>query len=211
MAAVAIYSADPSRRHRLERLLRAEPTITLVGLADDRHSVARLLQRIPLDAMLVDAPPPDQLNQWVIQHRRTAFIAMVNDADTDAGLAALQAGACAILPRSAKRAEIVASLEAASNGLAALPRPMLEMLLDDRSHSSEPLRGGVAAGELLTARELDVLAAMADGASNKTIARRLGISFHTAKFHVAAIMAKLDADSRTEAVARAAHLGLVML
>ena len=48
-------------------------------------------------------------------------------------------------------------------------------------------------------------------ASNKVIARRLAISLHTATFHVAAILAKLDADSRTEAVARAAHLGLVML
>jgi DNA-binding CsgD family transcriptional regulator len=48
-------------------------------------------------------------------------------------------------------------------------------------------------------------------ASNKAIARRLGISFHTAKFHVAAILAKLDAASQTEAVAKAAQLGLVML
>ena len=63
----------------------------------------------------------------------------------------------------------------------------------------------------LTPREVEVLAAMADGASNKVIARRLGISFHTAKFHVASILAKLDADSRTEAVALAARLGLVML
>ena len=68
---------------------------------------------------------------------------------------------------------------------------------------SEPAR--------LTPRELQVLAAMADGASNKAIARRLGISFHTAKFHVAAILTKLDADSRTEAVAKAAQSGLVML
>jgi DNA-binding NarL/FixJ family response regulator len=60
----------------------------------------------------------------------------------------------------------------------------------------------------LTPRELEVLAAMADGISNKAIA---GISFHTAKFHVAAILAKLNAGSRTEAVARAAQLGLVML
>ena len=52
---------------------------------------------------------------------------------------------------------------------------------------------------------------MADGASNKAIARQMGISFHTAKFHVAAVLAKLDADSRTEAVTRAAQLGLVML
>jgi DNA-binding NarL/FixJ family response regulator len=63
----------------------------------------------------------------------------------------------------------------------------------------------------LTPRELDVIAAMADGASNKAIARRLGISFHTVKFHVASVLAKLDADTRTEAVAKAAQLGLVML
>ena len=64
---------------------------------------------------------------------------------------------------------------------------------------------------LLTTRELEVLAALADGASNKAIARRLGISYHTAKFYVAAILTKLNADSRTEAVTRAAQLGLVML
>ena len=63
----------------------------------------------------------------------------------------------------------------------------------------------------LTPREREVLAAMADGASNKVIARRLGISFHTAKFHVASILTKLDADTRTEALARAARMGLVML
>ena len=63
----------------------------------------------------------------------------------------------------------------------------------------------------LTPREREVLTAMADGASNKVIARRLGISFHTAKFHVASILTKLDADTRTEALARAARMGLVML
>jgi DNA-binding CsgD family transcriptional regulator len=66
-------------------------------------------------------------------------------------------------------------------------------------------------GVPLTPREREVLAALADGASNKMIARRLGISFHTAKFHVAALLAKLDVDSRTEAVAVAARQGLVML
>jgi DNA-binding NarL/FixJ family response regulator len=81
------------------------------------------------------------------------------------------------------------------------------------SGSGETERDGPPLAEpaRLTPRELEVLAAMADGASNKAIARRLGISFHTAKFHVAAILAKLDADSRTEAVAKAAQSGLVML
>jgi DNA-binding CsgD family transcriptional regulator len=64
---------------------------------------------------------------------------------------------------------------------------------------------------VLTARELEVLALLAEGASNKLIARRLGISTHTAKYHVASLMEKLDAVSRTDAVAHAARLGVLHL
>ena len=63
----------------------------------------------------------------------------------------------------------------------------------------------------LTPRELEVLALLAEGASNKLIARRLGISVHTAKFHVASIMAKLGAGSRTEAVTIGMRRGLVAI
>ena len=63
----------------------------------------------------------------------------------------------------------------------------------------------------LTPRERDVLLLMAEGASNKTIARRLGISVHTAKFHVGSLLEKLDATGRTDAVAHAARLGVIHL
>jgi DNA-binding CsgD family transcriptional regulator len=63
----------------------------------------------------------------------------------------------------------------------------------------------------LTPRELDVLALMAEGASNKAIAKRLGISVHTAKFHVGSILDKLDATGRTDAVAHAARRGVIEL
>ena len=63
----------------------------------------------------------------------------------------------------------------------------------------------------LTPRERDVLLLMAEGASNKTIARRLGISVHTAKFHVGSLLDKLDATGRTDAVAHAARLGVINL
>lgn len=63
----------------------------------------------------------------------------------------------------------------------------------------------------LTPRELDVLALMAEGASNKIIARQLGISVHTAKFHVGSILDKLDATGRTDAVAHAARRGVINL
>ncbi|ANW02450.1 response regulator transcription factor [Bradyrhizobium icense] len=63
----------------------------------------------------------------------------------------------------------------------------------------------------LTPRERDVLVLMAEGASNKAIARQLGISVHTAKFHVASLLAKLDATGRTDAVTHAARRGVINL
>ena len=67
-------------------------------------------------------------------------------------------------------------------------------------------------GEIpLSPRELEVLALLAEGASNKEIARRLGISVHTAKFHVGSLLDKLDAVGRTDAVAHAARLGVINL
>lgn len=72
--------------------------------------------------------------------------------------------------------------------------------------------GNVESGDVeLTPRELDVLALMAEGASNKAIARQLGISVHTAKFHVGSILDKLDATGRTDAVAHAARRGVIHL
>jgi DNA-binding CsgD family transcriptional regulator len=63
----------------------------------------------------------------------------------------------------------------------------------------------------LTPRELEVLVLLAEGASNKTIARRLGISVHTAKFHVGSLLDKLDAVGRTDAVTHAARRGVINL
>jgi DNA-binding CsgD family transcriptional regulator len=72
---------------------------------------------------------------------------------------------------------------------------------------SGPVEGDVS----LTPRELEVLTLLAAGLSNKAIARRLGISVHTAKFHVGALIDKLDAVGRTDAVAHAARRGVIQL
>lgn len=63
----------------------------------------------------------------------------------------------------------------------------------------------------LTPREHEVLSLLAEGASNKAIARRLGISVHTAKFHVGQLLDKLEASGRTDAVAHAARRGVIHL
>jgi DNA-binding CsgD family transcriptional regulator len=70
-----------------------------------------------------------------------------------------------------------------------------------------PVSGDIS----LTSRELEVLGLLAEGASNKVIAHRLGISVHTAKFHVRSLLDKLDAVGRTDAVAHAARLGVIHL
>ena len=211
MVAVAIYSTDPVLRRRLEQLLREDPSITIVGVADEPAAMLRLIEQNHVDAVLADEPPRGQLADCRTRHDQTAFVVLVDGADEEDTLDALHAGGRAILPRWAERDEIVVAIKAVTNGLSVFPSELLPTLLNGAPLVDELVDGNDAGRAQLTPRELEVLAAMADGASNKAIACRLGISFHTAKFHVAAILAKLDADSRTEAVTRAAQLGLVML
>ncbi len=75
----------------------------------------------------------------------------------------------------------------------------------------EPASGEKSVPPVLTPREIEVLRLIADGASNKIIAHRLGISDHTVKFHVASILSKLNAGSRTEAVTLGVRMGLIYL
>ena len=102
-----------------------------------------------------------------------------------------------VLPKDATPAQIVAAIEAVAAGL-------LVSHPDSAGASGSP-------GDALTARETEVLRMIADGAPNKNIAWKLGISEHTVKFHVSSIMAKLGAASRTEAVNLGARRGLITL
>jgi DNA-binding NarL/FixJ family response regulator len=97
---------------------------------------------------------------------------------------------------------MAAALAAAARGLAVLDPAVADGFI--RPPEDAPAEG-------LTAREGEVLALLAEGLSNKAIAARLGISEHTAKFHVNAILAKLGAESRAAAIVKAARLGLVAL
>jgi len=82
---------------------------------------------------------------------------------------------------------------------------------DVRMIDSEVKREVIDSEAALTPRETEVLILLAEGASNKVIARRLGISLHTVKFHVGQILDKLDASGRADAVAHAARLGVLHL
>jgi DNA-binding CsgD family transcriptional regulator len=119
---------------------------------------------------------------------------------------ALRQGVRAILPADAGAAEILAAIEAAAAGLATIdPRDLDALMASDGS----PVAAEMATP--LTARELEVLRMLAEGAANKTIAWKLEISEHTVKFHVAQILAKLNAGTRTEAVTLGIRKGLILV
>ena len=120
----------------------------------------------------------------------------------DAAAEALRAGARAVLARAASADAIAAALVAVARGLEVLDPAIAEGWI--RPPVDAPAEG-------LTAREAEVLGLLAEGLGNKAIAARLGISEHTAKFHVNAILAKLGAESRAAAIVKAARLGLVAL
>jgi len=119
------------------------------------------------------------------------------------GADALRAGARSILLRGAAADAVAGALVAAARGLSVLDPELAGAWLRPP--------GPAAAGEGLTPREREVLALLAEGLGNKGIAARLGVSDHTAKFHVNAILGKLGVDSRAEAIVHAARLGLVTL
>jgi len=114
---------------------------------------------------------------------------------------------CSVLPRGASSAQIAAAAEAARAGLVATPPAYAaDALRFERVGERRSVPPGFDA---LTPRERQVLVEMSHGLGNREIGGALGISAHTAKFHVAQIIAKLDAQSRAHAVAKALRAGLV--
>jgi DNA-binding NarL/FixJ family response regulator len=137
------------------------------------------------------------------QPGRAAPLVLLGDPGWSAELFRL--GVRAILPPDASAAEIVAAIEAAAAGMAVIDPAELEALL------GEPAVQPTAEPGPLTAREIEVLRMLAEGAANKTIAWQLKISEHTVKFHVAQILAKLHAGTRTEAVTIGIRKGLILV
>jgi DNA-binding NarL/FixJ family response regulator len=158
-----------------------------------------------------DGRSADVLIMGSADHAGDAGCVVVLVANTAQGTVALRLGATAVLPSDAGGPVLRAAVRAAALGLTTLPGELRQDLIGAAGHEIEEGSEATDAPPGLTTRELQVLQLLAEGASNKAIARRLGITPHTAKFHVAAIAAKLGASSRTDAVAKAMRLGLVMV
>jgi DNA-binding NarL/FixJ family response regulator len=157
--------------------------VAIVARDDERHAqLARLVADLGHE-IVSSADAQVVLCDGVSAPDRIPSVALGPSEDDHAGQ----------LPHDAGAAQIDAALRAVAVGLTVRHRyePAGFAELADR-----------LAADLLTPRELEVLAAISDGMSNKSVARKLGISLHTVKFHVESLLRKLGAHTRAEAVAR---------
>lgn len=185
-----------------------------IGLADmltaTGHTVVAEEDASDATVWILDVPSVATLDT-LAAHRYSdtprAAVVLSDDASQPAQLARAGLRGWAALGRDVDGDQLDLAVRAADAGLVLLDFPIAATSLAAPSPLSTP----PVASEALTARELQVLQLVAQGLPNKGIARRLGISENTAKFHVASLSSKLGASSRTEAVTLAARRGLILL
>ena len=212
MIRVFIVAASPLSRASLQSLLRAR-RVEVVGSGPNLESLWDQPPDVEVDIVLVDASG-EHSEEMIGSLRQSqlsseAAVVVLSDRFEPGRLAeALRAGARAILPGDMSPDQIVAGLEAAAAGLIVLHPVEVDAMFPAAEPASSPLSELI---EPLTPRESEVLQMLASGLANKEIATRLAISEHTVKFHVASILGKLGAASRTEAVTLGIRRGLVLL
>jgi DNA-binding NarL/FixJ family response regulator len=137
------------------------------------------------------------------------LLIVTEDPQPEFVFSALRSGVRGVLPADVEPTELGAAIEAVAEGLLVVHPHGAEALLSGANRLAES--SAQALPEPLTPREVEVLRLLALGVGNKEIAARLNISEHTVKFHVASLMGKLDAETRTEAVTTGLRLGLILL
>jgi NarL family two-component system response regulator YdfI len=207
-----IVTASPLVRAGLENILAGEG----VEIAGTFSSVELLADHIVdegADVILIDASG-DQFETVLgsieqLELTSEAAVVLLADHPPPGWFAlAVRAGIGAVLPTGAAPERLVAAMEAAAAGLVVMDRGHIDSTFPAATPASRPF---AELAEPLTPREREVLQMLASGLGNKEIATRLTISEHTVKFHVASILGKLGAASRTEAVALGIRHGLVLL
>jgi two-component system nitrate/nitrite response regulator NarL len=217
---ILIVADDPLARAGLAALLAEQPGCLVAGRVAGTDDLGAAVEIYRPDVLLWDlgwdpAPALARLAGNLPADRANAEpVRMIAALLSDSSFAAQAwlAGARALLRRDIDPERLVSALAALAQGLAVIDPDFAAALVPaGDSEVSATSGGGTHLIESLTPRELEVLRLMAEGLPNKTIALRLGISEHTVKFHVNAILGKLEVASRTEAVVRATRLGLIFL
>lgn len=209
---IQVFAIEPRgvAREKLEQLLDSADA-TVVGWAEDLEAVDEDLAD-EADVVLLDATeiPPEELLELLEETgspRNARVVLLIHRANAMWVNQAMRAGIAGILPADVDAEQLSKALDAVASGLVVVhPRE-----LQTPRSSQNSANGFLETVEELTAREREVLQMLAQGLGNKEIAARLRISEHTAKFHVASILGKLGASTRTEAASIALRRGLILI
>ncbi|MDV2990459.1 MAG: Oxygen regulatory protein NreC [Chroococcidiopsis sp. SAG 2025] len=215
MMRVLVAATNPIVRAGLESIVRTNPDLLAIGSSADSATLAAAIATHNPDVVLIELslPEGESVSEKLVALSEVGElpIAILTDTeDRDRLPELLRSGVKAILPRSASAEEILQAVEAVATGLVVLHADAIDILLT-LLPISERVVEATTPLQALTSREIEVLGMLAEGLGNKAIAKRLGISEHTVKFHVSSIFSKLNASSRTEAVTLGARQGLIML
>ncbi|WP_163509859.1 response regulator [Fodinicola acaciae] len=212
MIEVVIADDQQPTRDGLRQLLSAEADITVTGLATDGRDLLAIARRHRPCVVLTDLRMPRMDGIAAIRELTTldpvpAIVALTTF-DTDEYLyGALQAGAVGFLLKDSDPDLLVNAVRVAARGQGLID-PQVTRRLVHRFADTSP-RPPTPAAETLTAREKDVLRLVARGLGNAEIAEELTITYGTVKIHVARILAKLNVETRVQAVIYAHRHGLV--
>lgn len=212
-------------RGALKTMLAGEPDLEVVGEAANGREALDLCRRTSPDLVLMDVrmPKMDGLEATrAIKEERPGTIVLMVTAfeDPDHLLEAIKAGAAGYVLKHASAPELLGAVRGALNGESPLNQDLAMRLLQRLAREVEagrPYRGSKTTrrgheappAESLSPRELDVLALLAAGKTNRQIAGELHLSLSTVKGHLEHIIAKLGVSDRTQAAVRAIELGLL--
>ena len=204
---ILIVDDHPVVRDGLVAILETPADFAVAGLAGGGAEAVKLAAELQPDVIMLDLEMPDMdgvatleaLSEAGLEVRVIVFTVFDTD---DRILSAVQAGAQGYLLKSAPRDELFAAIRVVNEG-GSLLQPVVASKLLGR------MRAGSSGGVALSKRELEVLQVLAQGLQNKEIANQLSIAERTVKFHVSAILRKLGAGNRTEAVSIASQRGII--
>ena len=203
---VLVVAQRPLARAGLRSLL---PEQELAGEASSIEQALQLSSSLECDLVFIELNE-DVSDEWL--HAAESLLAagkhlvILGEPSARQARQLIEVGVRGILPMNAGVDEVSAALQAASRGLLVLDPKALQAMLSPQEIIEE-----VNEPDGFTEREREVLELLARGWPNRMIANKLQISEHTVKFHVASLLNKLGASSRTEAVTRAVRRGLLAL